>query len=90
MRQAPAQGLPFHALFSEDGGRLCVGAVCFVNFLAAHAGSSMGERRAFVSFALQRLRCATVNGACALINKRSLSGGAPGRSCRGLLPLPEP
>ena len=66
------------------------GAVRFVNFLATHAGSSMGERRAFVSFALQRLRCATVKGACALINERSPSGGGPSRSCRGLLPLPEP
>ena len=50
----------------------------------------MGERRAFVSFALQRLRCATVKGACALINERSPSGSGPSRSCRGLLPLPEP
>jgi hypothetical protein len=82
--------LAFHALVSEDGGRLGIGAVCFVNFLAAHAGTSVGERRAFVSFALQRLRCATVKGACALINERSPSGGEPGRSCRGLLPLPEP
>ena len=90
MRQAAAQGLAFHALVSEDGGRLGVGAVRFVNFLATHAGSSMGERRAFVSFALQRLRCATVKGACALINERSPSGGGPSRSCRGLLPLPEP
>ena len=90
MRQAAAQGLAFHALVSEDGGRLGVGAVRFVNFLATHAGSSMGERRAFVSFALQRLRCATVKGACALINERSPSGGGPSRFCRGLLPLPEP
>ena len=52
MRQAATQGLVFHALVSEDGGRLGVGAVRFVNFLATHAGSSMGERRAFVSFAL--------------------------------------
>ena len=58
MRQAAAQGLAFHALVSEDGGYLGDGAVRFVNFLATHAGSSMGERRAFVSFALQRLRCA--------------------------------
>ena len=65
MRQAAAQGLAFHALVSEDGGRLGVGAARFVNFLATHAGSSMGERRAFVSFALQRLRCAAVKGACA-------------------------
>jgi len=90
MRQAAAQGLAFHALVSEDGGYLGDGAVRFVNFLATHAGSSMGERRAFVSFALQRLRCATVKGACALINERSPSGGGPSRSCRGLLPLPEP
>jgi hypothetical protein len=84
MRQAAARGLVFHALVSEDGGRLGVGAVRFVNFLATHAGSSMGERRAFVSFALQRLRCATtVKGGCALINDRSPSGGGPSRSCRG-------
>jgi hypothetical protein len=82
--------LVFHALVSEDGGRLGDGAVRFVNFLASHAGSSMGERRAFVSFALQRLRCATVKGACALINERSPSGAESGRSCRGLLPLSEP
>ena len=76
--------MAFHALVSEDGGRLGVGAVRFVNFLATHAGSSMGERRAFVSFALQRLRCATtVKGGCALINDRSPSGGGPSRSCRG-------
>ena len=90
MQQAAAQGLTFHALVSEDGGRLGDGTLRFVNFLATHAGSSMGERRAFVSFALKRLRCATVKGACALINKRSPSGGGPSRSCRGLLPLPEP
>ena len=90
MRQAAAQGLAFFALVSEDGGYLGDGAVRFVNFLATHAGSSMGERRAFVSFALQRLRCATVKGACALINERSPSGSGPSRSCRGLLPLPEP
>ena len=90
MQQAAAQGLTFHALVSEDGGRLGDGTLRFVNFLATHAGSSMGERRAFVSFALQRLRCATVKGACALINERSPSGGGPSRSCRGLLPLPEP
>ena len=59
-------------------------------FLVAHAGSSMGERRAFASFTLLCLRCATVKGACALINERSTSGGEPGRSCRGVLPLPEP
>ena len=35
-------------------------------------------------------RLHTVKGACALINERSPSGGEPGRSCRGLLPLPEP
>ena len=44
----------------------------------------------FVSFALQKLRCATAKGACALINERSPSGGGPSRFCRGLLPLPEP
>ncbi len=66
------------------------GAVRFVNFLATHAGSSIGERRAFVSFALQRLRCATVKGGCAHINERPPSGGGPSRPCRGLLPLPEP
>ena len=90
MRQAAAQGLAFHALVSEDSGYLGDGAVRFVNFLATHAGSSMGERRAFVSFALQRLRCATVKGACALINERFPFGGGPSRSCRGLLPLSEP
>ena len=56
MQQAAAQGLTFHALVSEDGGRLGDGTLRFVNFLATRAGSSMGERRAFVSFALQRLR----------------------------------
>jgi hypothetical protein len=90
MRQASARGLAFRVLVSEDGGRLGNGAVHFVNFLASHAGSSMGGRRAFVSFALQRFRCATVKGACALINERSPSGGESGRSCRGLLPLSEP
>ena len=90
MRQAAARGLAFHALVSEDGGRLGVGAVRFVNFLATHAGSSMGKRRAFVFFALQRLRCAAVKGLCALTNMRSPSGGGPSRSCRGLLLLPEP
>ena len=62
MQQAAAQGLTFYALVSEDGGRLGDGTLRFVNFLASHAGSSMGERRAFVSFALQRLRCATEGG----------------------------
>ena len=52
MRQAAAQGLALHALFCEDGGRLGVGTARFVSFLATHAGSSMGERRACVSFAL--------------------------------------
>ena len=35
MRQAAALGLAFHALVSEDGGRLGIGEVRFVNFLAA-------------------------------------------------------
>ena len=90
MRQAAARGLAFRALVSEDGGYLGSGAVRSVNFLATHDGPSMGERWAFVSFALQRLRCATVKGACALINERSPSGGGPSHSCRGLLPLSEP
>ena len=88
--QAAAQGLSFYALVSEDGGRLGDGALRFVDLLASHAGTSVGERRAFVTFALQRLRCATVKGACALINSRSPSGSQPGRRCRGLLPLSEP
>jgi hypothetical protein len=72
--QAKAQGLSFSALVSEDGGRLGVGALRFVDLLASHPGTSVGERRAFVTFALQRLRCATVKGACALINNRSPTG----------------
>jgi hypothetical protein len=88
--QATAQGLSFFALVSEDGGRLGVGALRFVDLLASHAGTSVGERKAFVTFALQRLRCATVKGACALINNRSPTGIQPGRRCRGLLPLGEP
>ena len=37
MRQAAAKGLAFHALVGEDSGRLGVGPICFVNFLASHA-----------------------------------------------------
>ena len=37
MQQAAAQGLTFHALVSEDGGRLGDGTLRFVNFLATHA-----------------------------------------------------
>jgi hypothetical protein len=58
-----ADGRPtFCALVGEDGDRLGDGTLRFVNFLASDAGSSMGERRAFVCFALQRVRCATVKG----------------------------
>ena len=67
MQQTAAQSLTFCALVGEDGGRLGVGALRFVNFLASDAGSSMGERRAFVCFALQRARCATVKGGCTFI-----------------------
>ena len=77
MPQATAQGLSFFALVSEVGGRLGVGAKRFVGLLASHAGTSVGERKAFVTFALQRLRCATVKGACALINSRSPTGIQP-------------
>ena len=67
MQQTAAQSLTFCALVAEDGGHLGVGALRFVNFLASDAGSSMGERRAFVCFALQRARCATVKGGCTFI-----------------------
>ena len=50
-----------------------------------------GEVAAFASFVLQRLHFVTAKGGCELNNKRlPPSGGEPGRSCRGLLPLPEP
>ena len=90
MRQAVARGVAFRALISEDCRRLGVGVVRFVDFLASREGSSAGERQVFVSFALQRLRCATVKGACALINECLPSSGYSGRSCRGLMPLSEP
>jgi hypothetical protein len=40
------QATAFFALVSEDGGRLGVGALRFVDLLASHAGTSVGERRA--------------------------------------------
>jgi hypothetical protein len=88
--QASAQGLTFHALVSEDGGRLGAGALLFVEYLASHAGASPQERKAFATFALQRLRFATVKGACTVINARLASGSPPQRQCRDLLPLGQP
>ena len=44
--QASAQGLTFHALVSEDGGRLGAGALLFVEHPASHAGASPQERKA--------------------------------------------
>ena len=88
--QASAQGLTFHALVSEDGGRLGAGALLFVEYLASHAGASPQERQAFATYALQRLRFATVKGACTVINARLSSGSPPERQCRDLLPLGQP
>jgi hypothetical protein len=88
--QATAQGLSFFALDSEDGGRLGVGALLFVGLLASHADTSVGERRAFVTFALQRLRCATAKGACALINNRSPLESNPEEGAAACCPSASP
>ena len=84
--RASAQGLIFHALVSEESGCLGAGALIFVEYLASHAGASPQERKAFATFALQRLRFATVKGTCTVINAR-LSSGPPSErqsSTRGL------
>ena len=83
-------GLSFFALVSEDGGRLGVEALRFVDLLASHAGTSVGERRAFVTFSLQRLRCATVKGARALINNRSPLESNPEEGAAACCPSASP
>ena len=63
MQQTAAQSLTFCALVGEDGGRLGVGALRFVNFLASDAGSSMPSCASLCS------ACAAPpsRGACTLI-----------------------
>jgi hypothetical protein len=72
-RQRP-RACPSSPLSAKTAAALEFGALRFVDLLASHAGTSVGKRRAFVTFALQRLRCATAKGACALINNRSPTG----------------
>jgi hypothetical protein len=64
--------------------------VSFIDLLASYAGTSMGERRACVPFALLGVRCATIKGDCALINGRPPLRRSTGSSCHGFLPLAEP
>ena len=94
MQQTAAQSLTFCALVGEDGGRLGVGALRFVNFLASDAGSSMGERRPSCASLCSARAAPPSRGAArssyVLVNECSPNGGQRGRSCHGSLPRVEP
>ena len=63
----------------------------FLLLLAVASSPSPAERAAFMAFALQRVRAASLKGTCAIILARPVSRTAPGGvHRRGALPLIQP